>query len=181
MLAHCKAARQQERYEMGAYPAGTRAKASASYIDAGGERGSFSMFAPVITAANEVAQSAAWGDVLTALDALALGNRVKDSYVDETTYAAGRPTNGAAREVALKVIYRSAATGQTWESYVPTLDIALVDYDPNYGAKDVVLLTTTEVAALITALNAMPPKNPYDATYADNGVVVGAQVVRGQK
>jgi len=162
-------------------PAGTRAKASISYLDAGGERGSFSMFAPVVTAENLDDQATAWGDVLTAADAITLGNRVKDTYVDETVYAAARPTNGAAREIALKVIFRSAATGQTWESLLPTLDVTQVTYDPNYGAKDVVLLSGTAVAALVTALNAMPPKNPYDATYADNGVVVGAQVVRGQK
>lgn len=166
---------------MGVFPAGTRAKASASFLDAGGERGSFSMWAPVITAANEVAQSAAWGAVLDAFNDLVLGARVKDSYVDVTTYAVARPTNGAAREIALKIIFRSSATGQTWESYLPTLNQAIIDYDSNYGAKDVVLLSSTEVAALVSALNAMPPKNPYDATYADNGAVVGMQVVRGQK
>ncbi len=162
-------------------PAGTRAKASISYLDAGGERGSFSMFAPVVTAENLEDQATAWGAVLTAADAITLGNRIKDTYVDETVYAVARPTNGAAREIALKVIFRSAGTGQTWESLLPTLDVSQVTYDPNYGAKDVVLLSGTAVAALVTALNAMPPKNPYDATYADNGVVVGAQVVRGQK
>ena len=112
---------------------------------------------------------------------MALGTRVRDDYVDTTTYAPTRPTNGAAREVALKIIFQSAATGQTWESRLPTLNIGLIDYDPNYGAKDVVDLTTTEIAALVDALNAMPPKNPYVAAYNDNGTVVGMQVVRGQK
>lgn len=161
------------------YPAGTRQGGSISYIDAGGERGSFHGWFPVINAANEAAQSAAWADVLTAADALTLGNRVKDVYVDETTYAAARPTNGAAREIALKIIYRDATTGQTWNSLLPTLDISLIEYDPNYGARDVVDITTTEVAALVTALNAMPPKNPYN--YTNNGEVVGCQVVRGYK
>jgi len=162
-------------------PPGTRAKAAISYLDAGGERGSFSMFAPVITDENYDAQVAAWAAVLSAADAITLGNRIKDSYADETIYNVARPTNGAARELSLKLIFRSAATGQTWLSYLPTLDPSQVTYDPNYGAKDVVLLSGTAVAALVTALNAMPPKNPYDATYADNGTVVGAQVVRGQK
>lgn len=163
------------------YPPGTRAKASISYLDAGGERGPFSMFAPVITEANLDDQATAWAAVLTAADALTLGNRVKDTYIDETSYVTTRPTNGAAREIALKIIFRSAATGQTWSSLLPTLDVSTITYDPNYGAKDVVLLSGTAVAALVTALNAMPPKNPYDATYADNGVVAGAQVVRGFK
>jgi len=55
----------------------------------------------------------------------------------------------------------------------------LITYDPNYGAKDVVDLTTDEVAAFIAALAAMPLKNPWN--YANNMTIVGAQVVRGQK
>lgn len=164
---------------MSVLAAGTRQKASISYLDAGGERAAFGLWAPVITAANEAAQTTAWGNVLTAADALALGARVRDSYVDDTTYAAARPTNGASREVALKCIFRDATTGQTWQSLLPTVDISLIEYDPNYGAKDVVLLTTDEVAALKTALDALPVKNPYN--YANNGTLVGVQVVRGFK
>lgn len=165
---------------MPTYPAGTRQGGSISYLDAGGERGSFHGWFPVITAANEAAQSTAWAAVLSAADALTLGARVKDKYVDETTYAAARPTNGAARELALKIIYRDATTGQTWDSLLPTLDPAAVTYVTNYGAKDVVDIADEGlVEALVDALNAMPPKNPYN--YANNGVVVGAQVVRGLK
>lgn len=167
---------------MPVYPAGTRAKAAASYLDAGGERGPFSMWVPVITAANEEDQSGFWADWLTAAQALVLGARVKDKYVDETTYAVGRPTNGAAREIALKLIFRSAGTGQTWNSYLPTLNQALVQYIANYGAKDVVnMAAPTAVATFVTATNALTPKNPYDPTYADNGTLVGLQVVRGFK
>jgi len=161
-------------------PAGTRGPASISYLDAGGERGSAHFWFPVITAANEAAQSTAFAAVLAAADALTLGARVRDQYVDETTYAAGRPTNGAARELALKVVFRDATTGQTWDSILPTLDPSAVTYDPNYGARDVVILTDGAlVEAYVDALNAMPPKNPY--AYANNGVVVGAQVIRGSK
>lgn len=159
--------------------AGTRQNASASYLDAGGERASFKVWGAVITAANEAAQSTAWGVVLAAADDLALGNRIRDTYVDTTTYSVLRPTNGASREIALKLIFRDATTGQTWFSLLPTLDISLIEYDPNYGAKDVVLLSTTEVAALVAALDAFPVKNPY--AYANNATVVGAQVVRGFK
>lgn len=160
--------------------AGTRQKGSIGYIDAGGEKASVQgLWLPVITAANEAAQSTAWATLLSAADALLLGNRYRDQYVDLTTYAAVRPTNGAAREIALKLIARDATTGQTWPIIFPTLDISLVEYDPNYGAKDVVDMTTTEVAALISALEAMPLKNPYN--YADNGAIVGAQVIRGFK
>jgi len=165
---------------MPALPAGTRQAGSISYLDAGGERGSFHGWFAVITAANEVAQSAAWAALLSACDALTLGTRVRDSYVDDTYYAAARPTNGAAREIALKIIFRDAATGQTWQSYLPTLDPAAITYDTNYGARDVVIIQDGAlVEALFDALTAMPPKNPYN--YANNGVVVGMQVVRGFK
>lgn len=161
-------------------PAGTRGPASVSYLDAGGERGSAHFWFPVITAANEAAQSTAFATLLGAMDALTLGARVRDQYVDETTYAAARPTNGAARELALKIIFRDATTGQTWDSLIPTLDPAAVTYDPNYGARDVVLMQDGAlVEALFDALTAMPPKNPY--AYANNGTVVGMQVVRGNK
>jgi len=160
--------------------AGTRQLASVSYLDAGGERGPVKgLYLPVITAANEAAQSTAWGTLLGAMDAITLGARVRDAYVDQTTYAVLRPTNGAAREIALKLIARDATTGQTWDIVIPTLDISLIEYDPNYGAKDVVDITTTEVAALIDALEAMPLKNPYN--YANNGTIVGASVIRGLK
>lgn len=159
--------------------AGTRQKGSISYLDAGNERGAVSFWLPVITAANEAAQSTAWGTALSAIDAITLGARVKDSYVDETTYAVAVPTNGAAREIALQLICRDAGTGQTVRYNIPTLDISLIEYSDNYGAKDVVLLSTTEVAAVVDALDAMPLKNPYN--YANNMTVVGARVVRGLK
>lgn len=166
---------------MGLYPAGTSQRGSIGAIDAGGEKGSISpaFFLPVITAANEVAQAALWATVLTTWDALFLGARYRDEYNDITTYAVLRPTNGAAREVALKLIARDATTGQTIDYYCPTIDLSLIAYDSNYGAKDVVDLSTAEVAAFITALNAMPLKNPFN--YANNMSILGAQVVKGQK
>jgi len=166
---------------MPVYPAGTRAKGSISYLDAGGERGAFSMFLPVIDAENLDDQAGFWATFLAAADAVTLGNRIKDSYIDETIYNVARPTNGAARELALKIIFRSAATGQTWESYLPTLDPSTVSYISNYGAKDVVNIATGAVQTLVNAINALTPKNPYVAAYDDNGTVVGAQVVRGFK
>jgi len=165
---------------MPALPAGTRQAGSISYLDAGGERGSVHFWFPVITAANEAAQSTAWAAVLAAIDAITLGARVKDSYVDDTYYAAARPTNGAAREIALKIIFRDATTGQTWQSYIPTLDPSAVTYDTNYGARDVVIMQDGAlIEAVFDAITAMPPKNPY--AYANNGTIVGMQVVRGFK
>lgn len=161
--------------------AGTKQKGSIGAIDAGGEKASVAFWFPVITAANEVAKAALWATVLSTWSALFLGARYRDQYNDLTTYNVARPTNGAAREVSLKLIARSAATGQTINYYCPTLNISLIGYIPNYGAKDVVDLTTTELAAFIAALNAMPLINPYDSAYTDTMAIVGAQVVKGQK
>jgi len=164
---------------MPVYPPGTFQKGSIGAVDAGGEKASVSFFAPVITAANEVAQAALWATVLEKWDALFLGARYRDVYNDTTTYAVARPTNGAAREISLKLIARDSTTGQTVDYYCPTLDISKISYDTNYGAKDVVLMTSTEVAALITALEAFPVVNPI--AQGNTVTVIGARVVRGQK
>jgi len=161
------------------YPVGTVQKGSIGAIDAGGEKASVSFWLPVITAGNEVAQAALWATLLDAWDALFLGARYRDVYNDTTTYAVGRPSNGAAREISLKIIARDGTTGQTVDYYCPTLNIALISYDQDFGAKDVVDMTTTELAAFIDALNAMPLKNPFN--YANNMSVVGVQVVKGQR
>jgi len=162
-------------------PAGTYQVASASYLDAGGEIGhTTNLYGTVITAANEVAQAAAWSDVLDAIDALAKGARKSDRYNDKTTYAVARPTNGAAREVAMQAIFRDTVNGQVWRGVVvPTLDISLITYVDNAGAKDAVDPTSTEVAALKDALEAFPIRNPY--AQSNTVVVDGFVVVRGQK
>lgn len=161
------------------YPAGTKQTGSIGALDAGGEKASVSFFLTIVNAANEAAQSTAWATLMGKWDALFLGARYQDRYVDTTTYAVARPTNGAAREVSLKLICRDATTGQTINYYCPTLDISKIAYDPNYGAKDVVDLTTTELSEFIAALEAVGLKNPY--AYANAMTVVGAQVVKGQR
>jgi len=163
-------------------PAGTYQNASASYLDAGGELGNTSgMYGTVITAANQVAQAAAWASLLSAMDALALGNRKRDTYGDKSTYAVSRPTNGAAREVALQAIFRDSTTGETWPAtVVPTLDISLIDYVDNVGAKDAVIIEDGGVVeALRDALQAFPIRNP--RAQSNTVTVVGMKVIRGQK
>lgn len=161
------------------YPAGTKQKGIISVIDAGGEKASVSFFLTILNAANAAAQSTKWDTLMTKYDALFLGTRYSDTYLDKTTYAAARPTNGAAREVSLKLIARDATTGQTVNYYCPAVDLSLIEYIPNYGAKDVVDLTTTELAEFITALEDLGLKDPY--AYANAMTIVGAQVVKGQK
>jgi len=159
-------------------PVGTFQIASAAYLDAGDENGNMSIYGKVITASNEVAQAAAWATLLGAIDALSLGNRKRDTYNDKTTYDVVAPTNGAAREVCLKARFHDTTNGQQWlATVVPALDTSLITYIP--GGKDVVDLTTTEVAALITALEAFPVVNPY--AQANAVEVLAMYVTRGQK
>lgn len=159
-------------------PVGTYQLASASYLDAGDELGNMKSFGKVITAANEVAQAAAWATLLGAIDDLSLGNRKRDTYNDKTTYDVVPPTNGAAREVCLKARFHDTVNGQQWlDVVVPCLNTSLISYVP--GGKDVVDLTTTEVAALITALEAFPVVNPY--AQANTVEVLAMYVTRGQK
>jgi len=167
---------------MPSLPAGTYQTASASYLDAGNELGNTSgMYGTVITAANQVAQAAAWATLLSAMDALALGNRRADNYGDKTTYAVTAPANGAAREVALQAIFQDDVTGSKWRGIVvPTLDISLITYVNNAGAKDAVIMDDAGlVAALVTALEAFPVRNPFAQGNAVS--VIGMKVVRGQK
>jgi len=164
---------------MAGYPAGVKQQGSISVLDAGGEKASTSVFFTIITAANIVAQGAAWATLLSAHVDLFLGEIYHDAYIADRTVAAERPTNGAAREISLKLIARDDITGQSVNYYFPTLNLGLITYDPNWGAKDVVDMTTDEVAAFIDALEGVGLKNPY--AYANSMAIVGAQVVRGQR
>lgn len=162
-------------------PSGTYQNASASYLDAGGERGNMKVWGKVITTGNAVAQAAAWADLLAKIDALSLGARVRDTYDNESTYSVARPNNGAAREYCLKGLFFDSNNGQKWvQTVVPCVDQTKLTFIPNAGAKDVVDLTTTEVANLITSLDAFPVVNPYNQT---SGVVTCIDIlaVRGQK
>jgi len=160
-------------------PAGSYQPCSISYLDAGGERGSMHFFGQILNTGNIVAKTSAWADVLTAADALALGARIEDTYNDQSKYGVSKPTNGAAREIALQVWFQDATTGSKWSANLPTLDISLIEYLDNIGAKDAVDPATTEVAALTAALEALPVVNPLAQGNTVN--VVGYKVVRGQK
>lgn len=136
-------------------PPGGYQPASISYLDAGNEIGTMRFFGGSLTAGNIVAKTALWATLLTAADALALGNRVKDQYNDESRYAVSQPTNGAAREVKLLVQFKDATTGEKMTTSLPTLDPALPDYVINVNARDVILLDSpVEVTDFIAAFEA---------------------------
>jgi len=165
---------------MASLPAGSYQPFSASYMDAGGESGTIHGFATALTAANHDAQVTKWADFLDAVDGLSLGARTKDRYDDETIYAVARPTNGAAREVALNATLQDTVSGQKWTAnVVPCLNIGLITYLENINAKDAVDPSSTEVAALTAAILALKVVNPEHP--ANTLAVVGYRVIRGQK
>lgn len=136
-------------------PPGGYQPASISYLDAGNEIGTQRFYGASLSAANIVAKVALWATLLTATDALALGNRVKDQYNDESLYAVSQPTNGAAREMKLLVQFKDATTGEKMTTTVPTLDPALPEYVINVNARDVILTTSpSEITDYITAFEA---------------------------
>jgi hypothetical protein len=160
-------------------PAGTYQPISISEVDAGREKASFHAWGKVLTAANHDAQIALFVTLLAKVQALVLGNRTRAEYGEERLYAWSVPTNGAAREIELQVIYQDDTTGQTFLSRVPTIDPALAHYIDNVGAKDAVLLTEpTQIVDFIAAFEAIAinPEQPSHTIH-----VTGLKVVRGQK
>lgn len=155
-------------------PPGGYQPAKVSYLDAGNEIGVMGFYGPELSAANFVAKSALWATLLASIDALALGNRVKDVYNDESLYNVSQPTNGAARELKLLVQYKDATTGAKFTTTIPTLDPTLPDYVINVNARDVVLTTSpTEVTDFITAFEAFAV-NPITGNAV---TVIGLKVV----
>jgi len=138
-----------------ALPPGGYQPATISYLDAGNEVGRMAFYGAPLSAANFVAKTALWATLLSAADALALGNRQKDVYNDESVYDVSQPTNGAAREVKLLVQYKDATNGQKMTMTLPTLDPTLPEYVINVNAKDVIVLTSpVAITDFITAFEA---------------------------
>lgn len=136
-------------------PAGGYQPATISYLDAGNEIGTMRFYGPDLTAANFDAKVALWATLLSATDALTLGERIKDQYDDESLYAVNQPTNGAARETKLLVQYEDVTNGQKMTATIPTLDPTIPEYVVNVNAKDVIVTTSpSAITAWIAAFEA---------------------------
>lgn len=154
---------------------GTYAPFQIEYLDAGNEKSSFNGWAAVPTAANIVAQTTAFADLVTATDAIVLGSLVKNRWASETLHTPVQPTNGAAREIKLLVQYQDTVTGKDYVTTVPTLDPTLPDYVINKNARDVIAIPDTgALADWITAFVgfAKSPDVP-----ANSVIVTGLKVV----
>lgn len=160
-------------------PAGTYSPASISFADAGNERASMHLWGKLITAANHDAQQSLFATLITKVNAVVLGAHVSDSYAHQNLVNWSKPTNGAARELALLVKYRDTTTGVTYTCKIPTVDPTIPVYLDNISARDAIDMTTpTAITDLITAFEAFAvnPLAPANAI-----AVIGLKVVRGNK
>ncbi len=161
---------------------------SMTFRDAGNEYSSFSGTAIAIdgddNSSNLGAQQGLWATFISATNALVLGNPSKRSYYVTQDIAAALPTNGAARETKLMVIYQCTATGKRYNMTLPTLNPTIPLYVDNISVKDAVRTDSpSTITAFIAAFNAfvVAPDIPSngDGVYATNPActVVGLRVV----
>jgi len=146
--------------------------------DAGNEPTTFQIWGPVLTTGNIVAQSALWETVwIQAMD-LVLGAKEYTQYGNKITALWDQPTNGAAREIALKVAYRDATTGQRFTATLGTLDPTIPEYVINTNARDVISMTSPGVIDnFVEAFNAFA-RNPFTGNLCE---ITGLRVARGGK
>lgn len=152
--------------------------ASLSLRDAGNEPSTMKVFGVVITAANLVAKTALWATLVDTSMALVLGAKTQTNYGVQVNFDWDQPTNGAAREIALRVRYKDNTTGARFTTKLATIDPTIPDYIVNEDARDVITLATpASIAAFIAAFNAFVV-NPFTGNAC---IVTGLRVTRGGK
>lgn len=158
---------------------GGRQPASFQYRDYSGEVKSIRIFTGEITAVSLPGLLTDLGDLATALDAVTLGVRSKQTWGEETIVSNERAaTKDAQIESELLVRVQGATSEAPWSFRIPTVDYTAFNYaDPPAG--DSVILSGAGASAATTALVAAieaVAKMPDDETEAV--VVVGMEVVR---
>lgn len=172
---------------MASRPFGLYGDFSAAWLDAGNEIGTLRGTARVVTGTDEdsnlATQVGLFDAFMSAANALALGDLVRQQYVNEQVSAATQPTNGANRETKLLTQYQNVLTGKRFTLTLPTLNPLLPVYVQNINAKDVVQVNTpSQITAWISAFEAfvVDPSIPWDGTeYATDPTieVIGLKVV----
>lgn len=161
---------------------------SISFRDAGNEIGVFSGSAIAIdgddTGSNLGTQQGLWATFYAAAAALCLGGVVRREYYVSQQLSPALPTNGAARELKLLIMYQCTATGKRYTMALPTLNPTIPSYVDNVSVKDAVRVDTPgSITAFIAAFNAfvVAPDHPSDGdgTYAVSPActVIGLRVV----
>lgn len=158
---------------------GGRQPLGITYRDYSGETKAIRLYSNEITAVSIAGFLSDFGDLQTALDAVTLGVRAKQSWGEETIVSNDRAAvKDAQIESEMLVRCRGAVSEAPFSFRIPTIDYTAFNYaDPPAG--DSVILAgagaTAATTALIAALEALC-KMPDDETEAI--VVVGMEVVR---
>jgi len=133
---------------------------SFTFIDFSEEQSSMSFHFGPITALTIGAFLTQFGALRTATEAIVLGELGSDQWVgDSTNYAAAAPTDpNAQRERKWLVQYEGTTSHTIYNFTIPTANLAGTDFlVPGTDEAD---LTTTEIAAWVTAFEAIG-KTPY--------------------
>jgi len=158
---------------------GSAQPVTVSYRDYGGETKSIRLYAGEITAVSLPGFLAAFGDLQTALDAVTIGVRAKQTWGEETIVSNARAaTKDAQIESEMLVRVQGATTEKPWSFRIPTVDYTAFNYASPPAGDSVILSgagASAATTALIAALQAFV-KMPDDETEAV--VVVGMEVVR---
>ena len=158
---------------------GGRQPVAISYRDYSGETASIRLYGGEITAVSLPGFLTLFGALKTALDAVTLGVRAKESWGEETTVSNARAaTKDAQVETELLVRCHGATSQAPWSFRIPTVDYTAFNFaDPPAG--DSVILSGAGASAatvsLISAIEALA-KMPDDE--AEAVVVVGMNVVK---
>jgi hypothetical protein len=137
-----------------------------SMLDATGETSNFTVFHDEVTAVSLPGLLTEYTNLIAATQALGFNNVSKTLAVlqADNKGIAVPTTKYAQRENKLLFTYKSTDTAKDkkYQIAVPCVDLNKLTFVP--GGKDAVLLTTTEVAAWITAFKAMAstPDDPND-------------------
>lgn len=157
---------------------GSRNPSQWSYRDHSGETKSIRLYSGELTAVSLPGFLTLFGNLTTALDAVTLGVRAKESWGEETIVSNAKAgTQDAQIESELLVRVVGATTQQPWSFRIPTVDYTAFNYaDPPAGDQVIISGAGASAAttALIAALEALC-KMPDDET--EGITVVGMNVV----
>lgn len=148
------------------------------YRDYSGEVKSIRLYSGAITAVSLPGFLSDFGDLQTALDAVTLGVRAKQTWGEESTVSNDRPSAKDAQvETELLVRVQGATSERPWSFRIPTVDYTAFNYADPPAADQVIISgagASASTTALVAALETLckMPDDPAEAI-----VVVGMNVV----
>lgn len=158
---------------------GGRQPATFQYLDYSGEVATIRLYTGEITAVSLPGLLTALGALATALDAVTLGTRSKQSWGEETIVSNTKPSDKDAQVETQMLVRCQGATSEAPFSFrIPTVDYTVFNYGTGAAGDEVILSgagASSATTSLITALQAVA-KAPWDE--AEGLVVVGMNVVR---